>query len=85
MGIITRMGRAPGIRRLVKKHDSPGVIREDPDLEDRDPLWCADCRREVLFDELRCRQCGGLAVTAGELARRAGDLPRHPGRGPSDW
>jgi hypothetical protein len=85
MGIITRMGRAPGIRRLVKKHDSPGVIREDPDEWDRDPLWCASCGREVLFEEPRCRHCGGEAVTAIELARRSGDLPRHPGSGPTDW
>ncbi len=85
MGIITRMGRAPGIRRLVKKHESPGVIREDPDELDRDPLWCAGCKREVLFDEPECRHCGGPAVTADELARRSGDLPRHPGRGPADW
>jgi predicted RNA-binding Zn-ribbon protein involved in translation (DUF1610 family) len=84
MGIITRMGRAPGIRRLVKKHDSPGVIREDPDELERDPLWCVSCGREVLFDEPRCRQCGGQAVTADELARRSGDLPR-TGRGPTDW
>ena len=85
MGIITRIGRAPGIRNLVKKLDSPAVNREDPDNEDRDPLWCADCRREVLFDAPRCRHCGGPAVTSEELARRSGDLPPRPGRGPTDW
>ncbi|HEX4428928.1 MAG TPA: hypothetical protein VHZ96_06645 [Frankiaceae bacterium] len=85
MGIITRIGRAPGVRRLVKKHDSPGVIRENPDEEDREPLWCTDCGREVLFEEPRCRHCGGAAVTANELAHRAGDLPPRPGSGPTDW
>jgi predicted RNA-binding Zn-ribbon protein involved in translation (DUF1610 family) len=85
MGIITRIGSAPGVRRLVKKHESPAVIRENPDEEDRDPLWCASCGREVLFGEPRCRHCGGVAVTADEQARRNGDLPRHPGSGPTDW
>jgi hypothetical protein len=85
MGIITRLGSAPGIRRLVRKHDSPGVIREDPDELDRDPLWCAGCKREVLFGEPRCRHCGDVAVTADELARREGDLPPRPGSGPTDW
>lgn len=85
MGIITRLGRAPGVRRLVKKHEAPGVVREDPDEEDRDPRWCAECGREVLFEATRCRHCGGEAVTANELARRSGDLPSPPGRGPTDW
>jgi hypothetical protein len=85
MGIITRIGRTPGVRRLVKKQDSPAVVRENPDDEERDPLWCASCRREVLFGEPRCRQCGGQAVTADELARRSGDLPPVSGRGPADW
>lgn len=84
MGIITRMGRAPGVRRLVKKHDSPAVTREDPDDRDWDPLWCAGCGREVLFEAPRCPHCGGEAVTANELARRSGDLPS-PGKGPTDW
>jgi hypothetical protein len=84
MGIITRIGRAPGVRRLVKKHEQPGVIREDPDEEDRDPLWCANCGREVLFDQPQCRHCGGQAVTSDELARRSGDLPPHGGS-PTDW
>lgn len=85
MGIITRIGRAPGVRRLVKKPESPGVVREDPDEEDREPLWCAGCRREVLFGVARCRDCGGEPVTASELARRSGNLPPPPGRGPADW
>ena len=85
MGIVTRIGRAPGVRRLVKRQDTPAVVREDPDHEDRDPLWCASCRREVLFGEPRCRHCGGQAVTALELARRSGDLPPRPGSGPADW
>ncbi len=85
MGIITRIGRAPGVRRLVKRHDSPAVIRENPDELDRDPLWCASCGREVLFGEPSCRHCGGVAVTADELARRSGDLPPRSGRGPTDW
>jgi hypothetical protein len=85
MGVITRIGRTPGIRRLIKRQDSPAVVREDPDEEDRDPLWCASCRREVLFGEPRCRNCGGLAVSAHELARRSGDLPARPGHGPTDW
>jgi hypothetical protein len=85
MGIITRIGRAPGVRRLVKRPDSPAVVREDPDDLDRDPRWCADCRREVLFEEPRCRRCGGPAVTAHELARRSGDLPPRAGSGPTDW
>ncbi len=85
MGIITRMGSAPGIRRLVRKHESPAVTRENPDEHDGDPLWCASCGREVLFAEPRCRQCGGVAVTADELAFRSGDRPRHPGDGPADW
>lgn len=85
MSIITRLGNAPGVRRLVKKHDSPGVIRENPDEEDREPLWCANCGREVLFEQPRCRHCGGTAVTADELSRRAGDLPPKSGKGPTDW
>lgn len=85
MGLITRMGRAPGVRRLVKKHDSPAESRVDPDEEEREPLWCARCLREVLFEASRCPDCGGEAVTANELARRSGDLPTPPGRGPADW
>jgi hypothetical protein len=85
MGIITRLGGAPGIRRLVKRQNAPAVIRENPDDEDWDPQWCADCRREVLFSEPRCRHCGGQAVTTLELARRSGDLPTRPGSGPADW
>jgi hypothetical protein len=85
VGIITRIGRAPGVRRFVKKPDSPGVSRENPDDEDWDPLWCADCRREVLFGAARCPHCDGDAVTANELARRSGDRPTPPGTGPAEW
>jgi hypothetical protein len=85
MGIITRIGSAPGVRRLVRKLEAPAVIRENPDDEDRDPLWCANCGREVLFAQASCRHCGGTAVTANELARRAGDLPPKPGAGPTAW
>jgi hypothetical protein len=85
VGIITRIGSAPGLRRLVRKPNAPAVAREDPDEEPRDPRWCADCRREVLFEMDRCRHCGGEAVTANELARRAGNLPRSPGTGAADW
>jgi hypothetical protein len=85
MGIITRIGRAPGVRRLVRKPNAPGEVRESPDDEERDPRWCADCRREVLFDMPRCRHCGGEPVTGTELARRSGDLPAPPGTGPADW
>jgi hypothetical protein len=85
VGIITRIGRAPGVRRLVRKQESPALTREDPDREDREPLWCADCGREVLFEAPRCRHCGGPAVTSSELARRSGNLPPRPGSGPADW
>jgi predicted RNA-binding Zn-ribbon protein involved in translation (DUF1610 family) len=85
MGIITRIGRAPGVRRLVKKPNSPAESRENPDEEEWDPLWCAQCRREVLFGARRCPHCGGEAITANELARRRGDLPSPPGSGPTDW
>lgn len=85
VGIITRIGRAPGVRRLVKKLDSPAVTREDPHDGDWDPLWCASCGREVLFEAPRCPHCGGPAVTGNELARRRGDLPASPGSGPTAW
>jgi hypothetical protein len=77
MSLISRIGSSPGVRRLVRRPDAPGEIRESPDAEDRDPLWCAGCGREVLFD--------GLAVTRIELARRAGNLPAPPERSPSSW
>ena len=85
MGIITRIGSAPGVRRFVKKQNTPAESRENPDEEERDPRWCAGCGREVLFEAERCRHCGGEALNANELARRSGDLPAPPGRGPSDW
>lgn len=85
MGIITRLGRTPGLRRLVERHESPEVVREDPDEAERDPRWCAGCGREVLFQATRCRHCGGEALTANELARRSGLLPPPAGSGPTDW
>jgi hypothetical protein len=85
MGLITQIGRAPGVRRLVRKRDGTGVVTESPDPEDRDSLWCAACGREVLLGLASCLHCGGPATTAAELARRRGDLPPLPGRGPSSW
>ena len=84
MGIITRIGNAPGVRRLVKRQQMPGEVRENPDLDDYEPKWCANCRRELLFEVTRCPDCGGPAVSAEELARRTGGLPR-TGIGPTDW
>jgi len=85
VGIITRIGRAPGVRRLVRKRDGDGVVTESPDPEDRDPRWCAACGREVLLGLARCLHCGGAPLTTAELARQRGDLPPRPGRGPSSW
>jgi predicted RNA-binding Zn-ribbon protein involved in translation (DUF1610 family) len=85
VGIITQIGRAPGVRRLVRKPAAPAEVRESPDDEDRDPRWCASCRREVLFEMTRCPQCGGEPVTGTELARRDGSLPPPPGAGPTSW
>jgi hypothetical protein len=84
MGVITRLGKAPGVRRLIRRMPTPAEVSESPDDEDRMPLWCADCRRELLFDVPRCPDCGGTAVSTEELARRTGGLPRS-GIGPSDW
>jgi len=84
VGIITRIGNAPGVRRLVRRQQTPGEVRESPDDDDRVPMWCADCRREVLFESPRCPDCGGAAVTAEELARRTGGVPR-TGISPTDW
>ena len=84
MGVITRIGNAPGLRRLVRRRPTQGEVYENPDDEDREPLWCLDCRREILFDLERCPDCGGSAVTTEELARRTGSYQR-PGPGPADW
>lgn len=84
MGLIIRIGAAPGVRRLVRRQPSPGEVREDPDEEDRTPLWCGDCRREILFELSRCPDCGGPAVSAEELSRLTGGAPL-AGRGPSEW
>jgi hypothetical protein len=85
VGLITRIGRAPGVRRLVRRREGDGVVTESPDPEDVDPRWCAACGREVLLGLARCLHCGGAPLTAAELARRSGDLPRPPGRGPASW
>jgi len=85
VGLITRIGAAPGVRRLVRKRVGDGVIAESPDPEDRDPRWCGGCGREVLLGAAECLHCGAPALTATELARRRGEGPRPPGRGPSDW
>jgi hypothetical protein len=85
VGLITRIGSAPGVRRLVRRREGDGVVAESPDPEERDPRWCASCGREVLLGVSRCLHCGGEPRTAAELARRRGDLPSPPGRGPSSW
>jgi hypothetical protein len=84
VGLITRIGQAPGVRRLVRKRDGSGVVVESPDPEDRDPRWCAECGREVLLGLATCLHCGGQPLTAAELARRRGDAPP-TGKGPSSW
>ena len=85
MGLITRIGRAPGVRRLVRKRVGDGVVAESPDPEDLDVRWCADCGREVLLGLATCLTCGGLPMTAVELARRHGDVPPPAGHGPTSW
>jgi hypothetical protein len=84
VGVITRIGNAPGVRRLVRKRPVQGEVRESPDDDDREPMWCLECRREVLFDLTDCPDCGGKVVTTQELARRTGGLPSR-GPGPADW
>lgn len=84
MGVITRIGNAPGVRRLVRRRPAQGEVIESPDDIDREPLWCVDCRREILFELTRCPDCGGAAVTAQELGRRTGGMPG-TGPGPADW
>src|SRR3954447_18297504 len=86
VGIITRIGRAPGVRRLVRKRDGDGVVTESPDPEDRDPRWCAACGREVLLGLARCLHCGGPPPGAPRLGlrrrtaadRRAAPAARRP-------
>jgi hypothetical protein len=85
VGLITRIGRAPGVRRLVRRHAGDDVVVESPDPEERDPRWCSLCGREILLGLTRCLHCGGAPSTAAELARRNGDLPSPPGRGPTSW
>ncbi len=85
VGLITRIGRAPGVRRLVRKREGDGVVAESPDPEERDPRWCAACGREVLLGVARCLHCGGAPLTGAELARRSGDAPPSPGHGPASW
>ena len=84
MGVITRIGNAPGVRRLVRRRPTEGEIRESPDDDEHEPLWCVACRREILFDLTRCPDCGGRTVTTEELARRTGGLPSS-GPSPTDW
>lgn len=84
MGVITRIGNAPGVRRLVRRRPVESQIRESPDDDDREPLWCVDCRREILFDLTRCPDCGGSVVTTEQLARRTGGLPS-AGPSPTQW
>jgi hypothetical protein len=84
MGLITRIGQAPGVRRLVRRREGDGVVTESPDPEDRDPRWCGTCGREVLLGLARCLHCGGQPTTAADLAQRHGDRPP-PGRGPASW
>lgn len=75
VGMITRLGNAPGVRRLVRRREIPGEVRENSDEDVAEPTWCADCRRELLFNISRCPDCGGMARTAQEMARQKGDLP----------
>lgn len=63
MSLITRIGRAPGVCRLVHKREGDGVVTESPDPEYRDPRWCADCGREVLLGLATCLRCGGPLLT----------------------
>src|SRR4051794_33690484 len=85
VGIITRIGSAPGVRRLVRRSPAPGEVRVSPDDEDVSPAWCADCRREVLFGLSHCGDCGGPALSAEELARRTGGVPPSKRTGPASW
>ena len=85
VGVITRIGNTPGVRRLVRRSPTPAEVRESPDDDDLTPAWCADCRREVLFGSARCPDCGGVALSAEELARRTGGLPPSNGVGPGAW
>ena len=46
MGLITRIGRAPGVRRLVRKRVGDGVVAESPDPEDLDlPMTAVELAR----------------------------------------
>ena len=68
----------------MRRRPVQGEVRESPDDDQREPLWCLDCRREILFDLTRCPDCGGSVVSTEELARRTGALKR-PGPAPTDW
>jgi hypothetical protein len=85
MGIITRIGSAPGARRLVRRAPRPGEVRENGDDDDLEPKWCAECRREVLFELPKCPDCGGEPMTATELSRHVGDLPQAGSSSPTAW
>jgi hypothetical protein len=81
---MIRLGAAPGLRHLRRKLPAPGEVRESPDPDDRTPLWCADCWREILFDLPHCPDCGGRSVTGDELARIKRQGPS-AGSGPTSW
>ena len=84
MTVITRIARAPGVRRLVRKHDEPATAeRLTPDDEDDEPTWCLDCGREALFAESTCATCGGEVLSIDELSRRRRTAPPPPGSGPT--
>lgn len=85
MGIITRIGNAPGVRRMVRRKEQPGEIRENSDDDEFEPKWCADCHREVLFEMMKCPDCGGVPVSAVELVRLMGDFPRAADASPVSW
>ncbi len=74
VGILMRIGSAPGVRRLVRRSEQAAEVRENGDDGEAEPTWCSDCWREVLFGLRRCPDCGGTPVTALELAHRRGDV-----------
>ncbi len=80
-----RIAGAPGVRRLARRSERPGEARENASDGDAEPHWCADCRREVLFDLSQCPDCGGTPVTALELGRLNGEGPRGASASPTGW
>jgi hypothetical protein len=85
MGIITRIGGAPGARRLVRRAPRPGEVRENGDDDENEPMWCSGCRREVMFELTTCPECGGVPMTVLELSRHDGDLPAAGAASPTAW